>query len=133
MLSDPSIRPLAVLCFLGVEINQIKKPVLVVCETLLDDMSGVVDELRELTLASKNTECGDHDSPYRRRRYRNPLQVYRRLFCAVLGSDTRQSAIDWMRQIRVRYLLRCQGDSFLRIFTLDAFIYDISPHSSAKR
>lgn len=47
MLSDPSIRPFAVLGFLGVEIDQIKKPVLVVCETLLDDMSGLVDELRD--------------------------------------------------------------------------------------
>jgi hypothetical protein len=43
MLSDPSIRPLAVLCFLGVEIDQIKKSVLVVCEPLLVKMRSLVD------------------------------------------------------------------------------------------
>ena len=43
MLSDPSIRPVAVLGFLGVEIDQIKKPVLVVCEPLLVKMRSLFD------------------------------------------------------------------------------------------
>ena len=55
----------------------------------------------------------DQDSPYRLHRYPNPPRVHQCLFWAVLGSDTRQSAIDEEGNIRFRYSSCYQGDVLL--------------------
>ena len=55
----------------------------------------------------------DQDSPYCLHRYPNPPRVHQCLFWAVLGSDTRQSAIDEEGNIRVRYSSCYQRDVLL--------------------